>query len=149
MTRRRYNTSKKLRKESRTIPVPAGDGHLRGTNYTGILDDGRFFRCWNCGFINAVDRNSLGGSQSRSGLIHKENAIGYPSPNAEGTGTEALSPDGRTPYQLLAVMGGINTSYVALENDPNGTTKPILHSFESAVAGGCAFCGSKNYRGDY
>lgn len=103
-------------REARTIPVPAKDGHLRGLPLEGkTLDDGRFFRCWNCGFINALDRNLLGDAESRSGLTHMDEVIKYESTAAIGSGTEAISPDGKTPYQLLAVCGGIDHSFIALE----------------------------------
>lgn len=35
--------------KKRTIRIP-GSGD----------DDGKWFRCWNCGFINNIDRNAIG-----------------------------------------------------------------------------------------
>ncbi len=47
----RYGTyqSTRLPREKRTIPI---SGHFD--------DDGKFYRCWNCGFINHIDRAPIG-----------------------------------------------------------------------------------------
>jgi hypothetical protein len=106
------------KRDAKTIPIPAKDGNLKGLPLEGsFLDDGRFFRCWHCGFINAIDRNILGDAESRSGLTHIEELLQYHSATAIGSGTEALSPNGITPYQLLAVCGGISHSFVALPSN--------------------------------
>jgi len=64
--RRRKNYRSRIRKESRTIPL-YGDAD-RGNG----LDDGRYFRCWNCGFICNIDRDALGGSESRDGISYED-----------------------------------------------------------------------------
>ena len=52
---------RKLTKRSRTIPV-YGEG----------ADKGKYFRCWNCGWICNVDRDELGDSDSSSGNDHTD-----------------------------------------------------------------------------
>lgn len=64
--RRRKNYRSRLRKESRTIPL-YGDAD-RGNG----LDDGRYYRCWNCGFVCNIDRDALGDSESRDGLHYED-----------------------------------------------------------------------------
>jgi hypothetical protein len=39
----------RLPRQKRTIEVPGS-----------LEDSGKYFRCWNCGFINNVERNQLG-----------------------------------------------------------------------------------------
>ena len=52
---------RKLTKRSRTLPV-YGEG----------ADKGKYFRCWNCGWICNVDRDELGDSDSGSGNDHTD-----------------------------------------------------------------------------
>lgn len=101
--------------EMMSSSMPSKDRNLN--NPHGIKPDaGRFFRCRKCGRINDITRIS---KQSGSGLRYLEDVENYPSPSAVFSGTEALSPDGQTPYQLLAVMGGYNFSHVTLKNIGN------------------------------
>ena len=52
---------RKLAKRSRTLPV-YGEG----------ADKGKYFRCWNCGWICNVDRDELGDSDSSAGDEHTD-----------------------------------------------------------------------------
>jgi len=52
---------RKLTKRSRTLPV-YGEG----------ADKGKYFRCWNCGWICNVDRDELGDSDSSAGDEHTD-----------------------------------------------------------------------------
>jgi len=136
--RPRYHT-RKTRKESRTIPV-IGDGD----------DAGKYYRCWNCGFICDADRDALGDSDSRSGVTQIDYVKEYPSASGIGGGTEGWSADGQVPLQLLTVSGGAMGRMVTLENEDDGTPKALNHHvFKPKVDSGCPFCGSKNWRGDY
>ena len=110
--------STKPKKESKTIPLygspERGDG----------LDDGRYFECWNCGFICDLDRDTLGDSQSTSDITLKS-------------------------YQLLdeygdnvAATGG--TKHTIFEGEGYTTVRYIPD-----VNSGCPFCGTMNWRGDY
>lgn len=47
-------------KQSRTIPIKAHPDHGDGK------DVGKYFRCWNCGFICNIEKNELGGPESRN-----------------------------------------------------------------------------------
>ena len=55
----------RLPKESKTIPIyghpERGDGE----------DNGKYYRCWNCGFVCNVDRDALGDQSSRSGAAYE------------------------------------------------------------------------------
>ena len=112
----------RIPKESRTLPVY---GHpIRGDG----LDAGKLYRCWNCGFICNTDRDALGDSQSRSGVVHETYALVY------DTGYRYI-PKEHTPNNI-AMMDDV------LMTGRNGTR--VAEKLK-----GCPFCGSLNYRGDY
>ena len=130
--RSRARGSRKLPKESRTIP-------LRGNSDRGNgEDDGKYYRCWHCGFVCDVTRDSLGDSQSRSADNHTD--YHTPSYGSKDSGDEVNS---------LSVLGGVAHSFVALKNGSDGNPLGIRHDHESVVTGGCPMCGSLNWRGDY
>jgi len=110
-----YQTTK-LPKRSKTIPVK-GYGK----------DNGRYFRCWNCGFVDDKDRNALGGSKERSGQTYGEAIL------------LALEPS-------RGVLGGsINHFHTVVANNGNG----VKHEIIPVDTRGCSFCGTLNWRGDY
>lgn len=127
MTYFRRRETRRLKKRSRTIPLK-GFGR----------DEGRYFRCWNCGFICDVERDSLGGAASLDGVDHVNYSVPtYGAvPNEEGSG--------------LSVLGGnIEHFHVSSELDSSGNPKKPLHQFQVTITGGCPFCGTLNWRGDY
>ena len=115
----------KLKKESRTLPI-FGRGD----------DAGKYFHCWNCGFVCDKDRDELGDSASRGGDGHLD-ALNLVSDNV----ANALH---------VAVLGGCTGHYhVAGELGPDSVPREVTHTFKSDVSRGCPSCGSTNYRGDY
>jgi len=126
------NRRSRIRRQARTIPL-YGDPE-RGNG----LDDGVWYRCWNCGFINSTDRNSLGGPESGDGIVVQDFAV--PVHGAE-TGI---------PYSGIARLGGVLAPVtIALGVDELGETQPIEEHHLPVVTGGCSFCGSLNWKGDY
>lgn len=115
--------SRKLRKDSKTIPVwgtpDRGDG----------LDSGRYWECWHCGFICDADRDELGDSESRAPTEprtyaltdHFGNTTGYCSGKAGATQT------------LCEAAGGTW----------------ITERYKDGGGGGCPFCHSNNWKGDF
>lgn len=120
--------SKKIPKESRTIPVRGNKTRGNGEDF-GIL-----FKCWYCGFICKEGRDALGGSSSRSGLVHEE----APTPS-EPTDTKSS----------LCIDRGSVAKYVLMELDSNGNPKTISHTFKAVSGNGCPLCGSLNWKGIY
>lgn len=114
----------RIRKESKTIAVwgspDRGDG----------LDHDKWYRCWNCGFLNNVDRNALGDSQSMDGVIITEYT-----PVADD-GSAVQEPN-------------LGDALIAQENDSEGNPKGVRHNFMVGPNNGCSFCGTLNWRGDY
>lgn len=110
----------RLRKESRTIAVwgspERGDG----------LDHNKWYRCWNCGWLNNVDKKALGDSQSLDGLTMTE-------------------------YTPAVYSGAVRLgeSLIAQENDADGNPKTPVRHYKPTSNSGCGFCGSLNWRGDY
>ena len=119
----------RIAKDSRRIQL-WGDP-IRGDGQ----DFGKWFRCWNCGFICNSERDALGDSQSRDGRVHKD---------------YAQNPDPGT-VQKQATLGGPSNVFVASEQDSGGTAKGVRNAImvSSSASSGCPLCGSLNWRGDY
>lgn len=101
-------------------------------------DEGRYFRCWNCGFVCDSQRDSLGGAEDRAGT------------NTEFAQTTL--PDNRwIDYfgtQVPAILR-CRGNTVLMKLGPDGVaTQPML-SYSPTVEKYCPFCGSPNWRGDY
>ena len=114
---------RKLPKESKTLPIyghpDRGDGE----------DEGKYFRCWHCRFVCNVDRDELGGPDSRNGV----------------TATEYTQVDqyGNTAYHCVGAHGDTQTVCEARGGTWSSTR------YEPVVNSGCPFCGTLNWRGDY
>jgi hypothetical protein len=121
---------RKLRKESRTLPLK-GKGD----------DAGKYFKCWNCGFICDSDRDELGDSESGAGDDHTD---------YHGLTTIAANPGTSDLVAKQICLGG-NQHYQTLQSvlTLDGSNKQINHSHLSDVSRGCPFCGTTNWRGDY
>ena len=156
--RNRKNYSSRIRKESRTILLYGDPDRGNG------LDDGRYYRCWNCGFICNIDRDALGGQESRDGISYEAFTLDTdPSLNSISRLGGSFSPSTISPKERvggttergtgfigrLAIMSG-NPSFItlAIGNTIDGIQlepyyiKPVVNS-------GCPFCGSLNWKGDY
>lgn len=120
---RHTDRSKKLRSDSKTVPVPGhqdfGDGE----------DAGIWYRCWNCGFLCSTDRETLGGADDDS-LI-------------EPTAYTTLDQYGDTAYHCQGAAGADQATCEAA----GGTW--ASERFEPTRSGGCPLCGTLNWRGDY
>ena len=119
MNRIRVNhRSRKPKKESKTIPLWGSPERGEG------LDHGKYFRCWNCGFICDSERDSLGDAQSKSNIAYEN-------------------------YDLLDEYGASvsdtgGTKHTIFEGEGYTTTRKI-----PVVSTGCPLCGTLNWRGDY
>ncbi len=129
-----HHRSRRMARQARTIPIygnpDRGDG----------LDAGVYFRCWNCGFICNTARDDLGDSQSVGGDYPEEAIRGS---LGEWEGDQEMR-------SRLATLGGPIHAFPIIELGPDGVTaKTIYQTFNATVVGGCPFCGTRNYRGDY
>lgn len=122
MSRYDKNYSIKQPKRSRTIPLYGspdfGDGK----------DDGKWFKCWNCGHTCNVETNMLGGSESDSGVVYEE----------------------QTPPVMF--QGGqclLRSGHVGMALDSFGNAKSIEYVLGIKQTNGCPLCGSLNWRGDF
>lgn len=99
-------------------------------------DEGKFFHCGWCGFPCDKERDSLGGSESRSGVTHENYSVeSYP----ESTLARRLTVD----------ANNIEHSVVMMELDGAGAEKKPEEIWRPVISGGCPLCGCKNWRGDY
>lgn len=139
----RYARSRsRLRKESRTIPIPGnterGDGE----------DDGKYYRCWHCGFICDVERDELGDAESTHGVSYRIYDQQYSSDGnvikRKGS-IDGTLDDGTALIDMTALGKGL----IVLKNGLDGTPQGIRENWEPNVTSGCPLCGCRNWRGDY
>jgi hypothetical protein len=153
----------KLPKRSRSRPIK-----WRGEA------SGRFYRCWNCGFVCDKDRDSLGGADSAGGDNHQDYALQTGSNYRAGIGPRPVGTlDVMTHYHVAlrqTIKGIIGSSYepakfgeteVTFGTEQiyigdasetalgSGAPIPVYHYHKSNVTDGCPFCGSTNYAGIY
>ena len=109
----RYNETRSNRvpHQKRTIKL-AGSGD----------DDGKWYRCWYCGFINNIDRNVTG---SGEGLSY---SVGVIDNDIKGNATKSF------------MIGNSGTSVILKDGFSE------RHNIGAYSVSGCSFCGCKNYR---
>lgn len=122
-----YRSNARLPSDAQTLPVPANRDRDDGTDY------GNLYVCWNCGFPCKVGRDELGDAESVAGTSHSD----YSTPSDYDT-------DNR-----IIIGGPTDSFHVLLKLDAAGDPEIIYHDFESVITGGCPFCGTRNWRGDY
>ncbi len=152
---RRRNRSRKVRGDSRTIP-------LRGTGDDAWV----WFTCWYCGWTNSKDRNTLGGPESRDGIVSVNDNLegtlfngygdlGYGDPAYGGDFGILRAPGAEpgNPLSAMAVLDSDISNYtVALKADSNGdqvlpnVQEPTVYDSQGV---GCSLCHSLNWRGDF
>ena len=161
MRRRRsqYRNRSRLRNESRTIPLYGSVERGNG------LDDGRYFRCWNCGFVCNEDRDSLGGSESRDGIYYEDFPIPVYGADTAVDNSDIARLGGSIANQTIVAE---RIQYPAFVGQPYYPGQPVApdamqaddddfdpiyqsryHHIKPVVGQGCPFCGSLNWRGDY
>ena len=119
--------SQKPPKRSRTIPV-YGDP-VRGDG----RDANDLYRCWYCGQINSITRQTLGDADSPSGAVYDD---------------YSGNPLGTTPG--TATLGGVGHTFVAQKNGSDGNPTGVTNAIKMSNSGsGCSHCGTLNWRGDY
>ena len=109
----------RLPKRKKTIP-------LKGS----LEDSGRYFKCWNCGFICDANRDKIGPGDGTTQLDKPDIAFG-----GFGSGDK------------LSITMIVDDMFTILKNDGQGN--PIVkyeHNQYPKSIGGCPLCGSKNYR---
>ncbi len=108
---------KRLPRQKQTLP-------LWGANE----DTGKYFRCWNCGFICNRERDQVG-------LGSGVNVLDFPGYNPDlQTGTE----------QGIAIL---EDNHVCMRNGPDNLPDSVQrHDHYPDVVAGCPFCGTKNWK---
>lgn len=109
--------STRIRKEKRSIPVPG-----QGT------DEGRYFKCWNCGFVCDIQKNAL--DTGRAGNSH----------------TPATLTPGRYVGDAASVKFRVGRPIILRELDSIGNQKAIYIQRSVTVSSGCPFCGTHAWK---
>lgn len=119
------------RKHPKRVPVHH-DARTIPLKPARFEDEGRYFRCWHCGFICDVKRDALGGPEDRAGTTTEFYLETLPDTDWIGY----LRPD------PLPNICRVAHHSVLMNGNPQLT-------YEPKVERGCPMCGSLNYRGDY
>lgn len=90
---------------------------------------GRFYKCWNCGFI--IDSNNVASGGNGDGISHTE----FTQTVAGRTMTEDVK-------KVTPSLRGI----VAMRLGGDGEPLPLVHHLKPEVGAGCSFCGTLNWR---
>ena len=128
MSEYRRPYKRKIPKRSQTLPVPG-----KGDDY------GKYYHCWNCGFVCNVDRDELGDADSKAGDDHTDyHNLANPDPYTDNIG------------RIATIRCYTEDVFVLQKLGLDGET-PVLveHANVSEVSRGCPMCGSTNWRGDY
>ena len=145
--------SYRTRHDKRVRPVkssPSADTEARS-------DEGKYFRCWNCGFICDKERDALGKDmRSRDSSEYYDQY--YPQ-SIQGDRSTTLtdyqlslegitdsendaSPRAGIAFARLAMLRG---GAIVMESSADGTAKTIRLTYKPKNEGGCPFCGTTNY----
>jgi len=144
-TRSRQPNARKPRRprDSRTIPLWDETGQ----------DNGIWYHCWHCGFSCNDQRDSLGDESTRNGVIHDDFTVAAlgAEPGVYGIATSGSEYNsGGLPSASVMLSGiSINQKTPVIKAGSDGNPITVLHYHSVSTSGGCPFCGSKNYRGDY
>ena len=144
---------RRTRGDSRRIPVRSRDNVTESNGIDDRGDTGKLFRCWNCGFPCNSDRDGLGDKDSKAAVSPQIYDQKYSSDNdntTDGSTRQIGSPiHGDNNGVPLLRMLVVRTGHVIHKKDAAGDNVAIAHNWEPNVTGGCPFCGSRNWRGDY
>lgn len=134
-----YLYKPRVNKDSRTIPL------FDETDQ----DNGTYYRCWHCGFICNDRRDTLGGESTSNRVTHSDFSMdSVPEPGIYGIGIgNELTAGGLASVNMN--ISGIHHDLTLVKSDSNGNPVEPKHYHDVSTSGGCPFCGSANYRGDY
>jgi len=115
-------STQSLPKESRTLPIKASGA-----------DNGKWYRCWNCGFNCFIERDDSTGSTAGDNHVdYSDPALGYVENGEE---------------DRMIVLDEFDFYHTIMETDADGTISTIVHDHLTNITKGCPMCGSTNYRG--
>ena len=95
---------------------------------------GRFYKCWNCGFVNDKDQAVVADTYQGGDSSAVEEFDTAPAPY--GTGDTSFLLTLNTTFDTMTLM----------PVDANGNIVEINQPRRVVITGGCAFCGSYNWR---
>jgi hypothetical protein len=143
----------RLRGDSRTLPVRSEPNYTESNGVDDQGDTGKLYRCWNCGFICNADRDELGDEDTKAAISFQIYDQVYSSDNNNTTdGSTRQIGDiihGHNSGVPLLQMLVIRTGHAIHQADAAGDNVAVQVNWEPDITGGCPFCGSRNWRGDY
>ena len=104
--------------------------------FKGDKDNKKYYHCSNCNQICHEGEHSLSGSNSGDAIEHSDFttvSVGIIPGNAKSA---------------MSILRHVQGSMASLALKSDGSTKTVVHSFET-TGGGCPLCHSLNWRGDF
>lgn len=120
-----------IAKESRTRLIWDETAQFKGDK-----DNGKFYKCWNCGQICHDKTHRFGGSNSGDAVEHFDFSI-VSNGIIPGNAKSAIS-----------LLGHVQMSMASLKLNSSGGVKTVVHSHRT-TGGACPLCHSLNYPGFY
>ena len=145
---RSSNRTARIPRRSKTIP-------LNGSSVYGDGEDaGKWFRCWNCGFICNVDRDGLGDAETISAITYDTHDVVYSTDDyltaRPGTGRPVGgSVDGHNDGIALLQMATKRSGHVVLKVGADSVALTPWDNYYNTNGSGCPLCHTQNWRGDY
>ena len=110
--------------------------HDESARFRGDKENGKYYKCSNCGQVCHDREHALGGSNSGDGITHLDFSIV----------SNGLIPGNKG--SAISILGTLQFSFASLALNSSGGTKTVVHSHR-ATMDGCPLCGSLNYAGFY
>lgn len=136
---RKYNKGR-LPREKRTISIFGATSYIDGQ----VVKDqsGRFYKCWNCGFVCNTDRDKLGDGEG----FYVTDVPDYPFVYNQGASSYEHPCDPNTARWDTTISVDTITTPHMMKLDSQGNPVTVIHNNISIITSGCPHCGCKNYR---
>jgi hypothetical protein len=122
----------------RNPKLPRDIAHTRLIVDETDTDNGKFYRCANCGFPCHDKRDALGDESSRDGLVYIDYYV------------ESYGLEYGVPASAISFLGGLDGQLLTSARvGSDGSPKTVVHSYKTTGGPGCPLCKSLNWRGDY
>lgn len=127
------------RKDSRTLPLWDETEE----------DNGVYYKCWHCGFTCNDKRDTLGNENSTNKKTHSTFSVeAKPGSGPIGIDGFVNKTKGGKPSVSLTIED-LHRTVTLVRVDSSGNPVEPKHYHSTSTAGGCPFCGTLNWRGDY
>ena len=129
--------NRRVRPTIKSKPIP---GHK---DYGDGIEDGKFYECQYCGYTCDIDKDALGGLESKGGATYADADDRY----SENEPPFYSGIDGQNKTLPLASLLSLRSAHIVMESDADGTESTIRRNWYNDGGTGCPFCHSTNWKG--